>query len=426
MIAIAGVKGGCGKTTTTLGLAEAFARAGTPTLAVDADRQLPNLHVAADVDREPTVAAVDAGTDITALAQGTPRSPDVGVLPAPKASDRIDIRDTLERFDHGAGQVLVDCPSGAGPDAVEPIAAADRAVVVTTDTERSVDAALTTVEMARRLEVPVAGVVVTRSTRVPDGIGAADVPVLCRVPEADTPLSAGPVRTAYDRAVADLASESVDATTAERDRRSRIREGERLTTGIGVVDRELGGLPAGSVVALTADSDSQSEVFLYEMTSSRGTLYLSTETVRHTIEASMADAGNPTIRHLDGDDPLAQAEALIRKLPQGANLIVDTMDDLEGLDRDAYLAFQNTLVEHVRSTGSIALLHCLKGPDEPENRSSTEHFADAVFDLRTSVEGEDLKHNLAIPKSRRESAPTKTLELDLSDPISKGRTRDPA
>ncbi|MDZ5813368.1 P-loop NTPase, partial [Halorubrum sp. AD140] len=43
MIAVAGGKGGSGKTTTTLGLARALSRRGAPVVAADADWDLPNL-----------------------------------------------------------------------------------------------------------------------------------------------------------------------------------------------------------------------------------------------------------------------------------------------------------------------------------------------------------------------------------------------
>lgn len=430
MIAIAGAKGGCGTTVTTLGLASAFARAGTPTLAVDADRQLPDLHVVAGVDRDPTITDAEPGSDVATLAQPLPDSPDVGVLPAPRPSDRIDLRKTLRRLSHEAGQVLVDCPSGAGPDTVDPVAAADLTIVVTSNTSRGVAAAETTIEMSRRLDVPVAGIVITRSDAVPDGIAALDAPVLGRVPEIETgtPLEADPARNAYDRAVSALTDETGSPLEGHRSHRDDVPDGDPLGTGIEIVDRELGGLPAGSTVVLTADVDSQSEVLLYELTGSRGTLYLSTErsaeTVRSDIEGSTVDAGCPTVRHVDGAAAPGEVRELLGELPDRANVVVDTMNEFERLDRDEYLEFQNALVERVRSMGGLTLLHCVRGPSVPENRVATEHFADFVLDLRTTTDEGTVSHVLSIPKARRANAPTETLEFDLSHPLSRGRTRD--
>ncbi|WP_123536459.1 MinD/ParA family ATP-binding protein [Halosimplex salinum] len=207
MIAIAGAKGGCGKTTTTLGLAAAFGRSGVQTLAVDADRQLPDLHVVAGVEREPTVAALDRETGWHALAQETPGATGAHVLPGQKPTESVELDAALEWLDAGATEVLLDCPSGAGPDVVEAIAVADGVVVVTTDSEQSLDAAGTTIDIARRLDVPIAGAVFTHCTAVPEAFHSRfEIPVLAVVPESESPLADDEARAEYDRAADELAA----------------------------------------------------------------------------------------------------------------------------------------------------------------------------------------------------------------------------
>lgn len=203
----------------------------------------------------------------------------------------------------------------------------------------------------------------------------------------------------------------------------------RLETGIDVLDRKLdGGLPPGCVVAYTADPASQSELLLYELTAARGTLYLTTERsdklVRHAIETSMARVGSPTVRHLTAEDSLEEASRLISALPDGANLIVDTMDVLERTDRDRYVSFLNELKMHMLETGSIAILHCLTGPGEPENRSATTHVSDVVFDLKTTVGAAELENHLTIPKFRGGGAPTESIKLELTEAVEIDTSRD--
>jgi len=134
----------------------------------------------------------------------------------------------------------------------------------------------------------------------------------------------------------------------------------RADTGIDVLDRKLdGGLPPGCLVAYTAEPASQSELLLYELTAARGTLYLSTErsddAVRHAIESSPSSVGSPTVRHVTSDTPIEEATRLIGALPDGANLIIDTMDVLEQRDTEEYVDFLNELKATMLETGSIAL-----------------------------------------------------------------------
>ncbi|ARS91383.1 RAD55 family ATPase [Natrarchaeobaculum aegyptiacum] len=204
---------------------------------------------------------------------------------------------------------------------------------------------------------------------------------------------------------------------------------ERLQTGIEVLDRKLdGGLPPGYVVAFTADPASQSELLLYELTAARGTLYVTTErtdeVVRRAIDVSPSAVGSPTVRHVSGENPLEETARLVEALPDGANLIVDTLDVLEAADETEYVSFLNGLKTRMLETGSIAVLHCLKGTSEPENRTRTHHAADAVFDLRTQVAGTDLENTLAIPKFRDGGQPTETIKLELTEEVAIDTSRD--
>jgi KaiC/GvpD/RAD55 family RecA-like ATPase len=203
---------------------------------------------------------------------------------------------------------------------------------------------------------------------------------------------------------------------------------DRLSTGITVLDRELGGgLPAGSIVYLDADPASQSELFLYELTAVRGTLYLTTlrsdQAVRDAIDRTLGRAGSPTVRSVGGEAPLDVANRLVHDLPERANLVVDVVDVLEAADAVRYRAFLNDLQTHMVNTGGLAVLHGMKGED-PSNRKYTKHMADVVFDLRTAVDGAEIENRLAVPKFRGGRAPEETLKLRLAEEVAVDTSRD--
>ncbi|WP_135667328.1 DUF7125 family protein [Halorhabdus rudnickae] len=416
MIAIAGAKGGCGKTTVTLGLAKALADSGRPTIAVDADRQLPDLHTTADVDREPTIAALDGQTDVASVAKGVPGVPGVGVITAQRSGETVDQAAVLERLDYETADVLVDCPSGVGPDVVEPLAAADHAVVVTTGTERSLEAARTTIDAADRLDISIAGVVFNRCETVPDELAAElDAETLGAVPDRDSPLVDDAIE-AFQEVAKDLRGVTGSATADT----GVPQRPDRLPTGVVGLDRLLGGgVPCGGVVALEAPPASQAELLLYNLTATRGTLYLTSErseaTVRNALASSPVEVGNPTIRELDSDAPLGTATELIENLPEGANLVVDAVDPLETIGRRDYVDFLNVLAERVADTAGLAVLHCLETPSATDGRGVTEQFADVVVEFCPERDGVD--PGLELRKFRSERSPDRYESLSLSEAV---------
>ncbi|MFB6152331.1 MAG: MinD/ParA family protein [Haloarculaceae archaeon] len=207
MLAIVGGKGGCGKTTTALGLARALAAAGDCPLVVDADCDMPNLHTMAGAPRSPGVGALAEGAPVADAVHHSGEFPGVEIVPAGAATGAVGSV-TLRRIERQPRPVIVDCPAGATDAVAAPLRVADGALVVSTP-ERPcrVDAAKTA-RMARSLGAELRGAVLTRAP--PDGAHRVppldgECPVLATVPDCSGGVLGDPVgRRAYERLAARL------------------------------------------------------------------------------------------------------------------------------------------------------------------------------------------------------------------------------
>ena len=192
MLAIAGGKGGCGKTTTAVGLARGLAALGTRPLVIDADLDMPDLHHRTGVERAPGIAAA-VERDPRAVAQPGGRFPEIDVLPCCGA-DTATAAALFERLgdrrgDNGTpdGPVLLDCPAGASADAAAPLRAADRTVLVSTPRERSLRDVAKTAATARELDAPPVAVVLVRSEGRVDPSELLGCDAVVHVPELPEP-----------------------------------------------------------------------------------------------------------------------------------------------------------------------------------------------------------------------------------------------
>lgn len=206
---------------------------------------------------------------------------------------------------------------------------------------------------------------------------------------------------------------------------------ERLPTGIEILDRQLeGGLPPGCIVLFTAPPASQSELFLYEFTASRSTLYLTTvrsaEAVSDALERANGQTrvGDPTVREIDIDAPIEQAGKLISTLPEESTLLIDTVDQLEHQDLGQYRYFLNQLQTQLQNTDSVAILHALDGHAVGGGRDISAQMADVVFELSTRVQGTEVVNRLSVPKFRGGRALEETIKLNLSTGVEIDTSRD--
>jgi len=185
MLAIAGGKGGVGKTTTVLGLSTAL---DAPVVAADADPDMPDLHALAGVDRTPTLAAVREH-DVPTVAQPHPDDSAVTLLPAPRLGDADAVDQSLDRLARSDRRTIVDCPAGAGPDAAAPLRRADATLLVSTLCAPALRDAAKTAAMARTLDAPPVGVVLTRTRAAPEAVtDLLGCPVVASVPSAEPPI----------------------------------------------------------------------------------------------------------------------------------------------------------------------------------------------------------------------------------------------
>ena len=132
-------KGGAGKSTVTAGLGCALAKLGHRVLVVDTDAGLRSLDLMLGVGGSTVydMADIFAGNcePIRAI-YPSPVCPNVFVVPAPVSFEKLCTPQDMKRLCRGFAryydQVIIDCPAGLGRGFETAVAAAERALVVTT------------------------------------------------------------------------------------------------------------------------------------------------------------------------------------------------------------------------------------------------------------------------------------------------------
>lgn len=196
--AVAGAKGGVGKTTTSINLGAALATAGDySTVVVELDLAMANLvdFVDVDVTESATLHDVLAGeADVEAAVYETGCELDVvpsgTTLTDYAATDLDKLPAVVETLRWHYDVVLLDTPAGLSEETVRPLELADDALLVSTPRVASVRNTRNTKEVAVRTDTAIRGLVLTKSgTGSSPGAeriaGFLDVELLGHVPEDD-------------------------------------------------------------------------------------------------------------------------------------------------------------------------------------------------------------------------------------------------
>jgi KaiC/GvpD/RAD55 family RecA-like ATPase len=192
----------------------------------------------------------------------------------------------------------------------------------------------------------------------------------------------------------------------------------RLPTGLDGLDEWLdGGFAAGSLVALLADPDSQSEALCYPPAAANPSRYLTALRPGPEVEDHAARLGyDLDARETDGARLLDDPAGSLSRLDPESTVVVDPATELEREGRERYRAFLETLKRAARSTESVALLHCLRMDPRALQRDLTLARADTVLELeRYADERGHAVPVLRVRKSRFGPAPTAPIRLSFED-----------
>lgn len=196
-LAIAGAKGGVGKTTTSINLGTVLAANGISTVVVELDLAMANLidFLVTDIDVESEATFHDVLSEDAPIAEATyTLDSGLAIVPSGTSLDGYSQTDldllpeVLTSLRDSFAVILIDTPAGLSRESIRPIELADEMILVTTPRVSAIRNAENTIEVAERVHTPVRGLILTKSGTgsSPEAADIADslnVPLLGHIPD---------------------------------------------------------------------------------------------------------------------------------------------------------------------------------------------------------------------------------------------------
>lgn len=229
-----------------------------------------------------------------------------------------------------------------------------------------------------------------------------------------------------------------------------------LSSGIFVLDKSIGGgLPAGSVVYISASTKSMSEVFLYQFTQSRKTFYLCTERrpkyVKQDIQNMNFDTKDIVFVDIYGSYYLSPHGEMIDNVgneyvdakiiefteynlqtiltevsDSEVNIIIDTFSFFLNLNvnRGVIRRLVNIIYETTKETGGLTFLYGLKDSHDHTMENEILNTSDGIFDVDLEKTADKIVSKLSIPKIRGMTPTAEMIKFKIGEGIQIDTSRD--
>ncbi|MDF2955044.1 RAD55 family ATPase [Candidatus Alkanophaga liquidiphilum] len=178
-------------------------------------------------------------------------------------------------------------------------------------------------------------------------------------------------------------------------------------TGIEILDKLIGGFPAGSLVCLSGDPRATPEIILYQFCETGETYYFATEREPKYIEDEMEKLGfnAGSVKFVDvynvrneEYEVISLVSSELRDAGSGVNIIMDTFAFFTKLR--GYRSLFSILYEATKEKEALCMLYVPKGMCDESAEAELTSVCDVIFDVEAERAGDKIINKLSVPKIR--------------------------